>query len=128
LASISALGELYNDIYFSEGVSSFIYKTWKGIFILNWLFWVIVLLIKYKGAGHLETIKGLVTNILSGSLLSLIVSIPAHIYEKRTSGCFVGMWTAMSVAFGIAVALWVFGPGIIILFLEEKNKQKLKRF
>ena len=128
MAAIGALDEAFGGIISAKGENTKVTnQIMIGVIILNWLFWMVVLFIKYKGVGNLKAIKGLVTNILSGSLLSLMISISAHIYVKRNSGCFVGMSTAMGVSAGIVVAFWAFGPGIIILFLEEKNKLKIKK-
>jgi len=98
-----------------------------GILGLNWLFWTVVLFIKYKGSEHIAALNGIITNVLSGSLVTLLIAIPAHIYVERRHGCFVGMATSLSVSIGIVVALWAFGPGIFILFLEEKRKLAKKQ-
>ena len=98
---------------------------WLIIFGLNWIGWSIVFLISYKNIERYKTLKNLINILIGGSLIELLVTIPSHIIVAKRPGCFVGMGTAFGITGGISVMLWAFGPGIILLFLQQKYKAEL---
>ena len=94
---------------------------------INWLVWGVAFYLRYKKVNRQETMNGLVENIIKASLMSLLLTVPAHIYVSRRPGCFVGILTSVSVCLGIVIMLWSFGPGLILIFLSEVKKQKSKK-
>jgi len=102
----------------------FEYTLWT-IMGLSWLAWSIIFFLKYRDTERYRTMKGLISRMITGSLLELLAAIPSHLIVSRRPGCFVGMMTAAGIAGGIMVILWAFGPGVILLFLHQKRKAEL---
>ena len=109
------------------------YKTWMlWTFIgVNWIGWSIAFLVTYAQHDRYTFAQKLLSALFRGSLLEFLVAIPSHVIVSRRPGCFVGTLTGLGVSSGIAVMLWAFGPGIILLFLRNKYKgqsrQKIKQ-
>jgi len=95
----------------------------------NWVFWLVMFAIFISKSSRYDAVRRLTTSIICGSLLELLVSIPAHLIVSRRGGCFAGMHTGLGIIAGILVLLWAFGPGIILLFLRDAYvKESRKRF
>lgn len=89
------------------------------LFLFVWLFWGVVFLRLKKekeAQGFLDHVCGL---LLKGSILELLVTVPSHIYVRQRTECCAGIQTFMGIAFGLAVMLFSFGPGIYFLFVKR---------
>ncbi|UCF80609.1 MAG: hypothetical protein JSV08_08905 [Acidobacteriota bacterium] len=92
---------------------------------VNWVGWCVFFFVRYRQAERLSAVRGMVATVLVGSLAELLIAVPSHIIVSRRPGCFVGMLTAVGIAGGLLVMLWALGPGIILLFLQERRKKEL---
>jgi hypothetical protein len=72
-------------------------------------------------------LKRLTLTVLVGSLVDLLVSVPAHLVVIRRPGCLVGLGTAAGIAAGICAMMWAFGPGIVLLFFQERYRAERER-
>jgi hypothetical protein len=105
-----------------------------GFFTVLWLFWLIAFGLLSIRWTRIAFFRNLTANLLSGSLLELLISIPSHIVVSRRPGCFQGLGTAFGIFSGIYVALFAFGPGAIWLMIRkaghdlERKKARIKRF
>jgi hypothetical protein len=101
-----------------------------GFWILigvNWIGWSLAFLVTYAQHNRYTVARKLLSALFRGSLLELLVAIPSHIIVSRRPGCFVGMMTGLGVSGGIAVMLWAFGPGIILLFLRKRYRRESRQ-
>ena len=94
---------------------------------LAWAGWSIAFFLECVDTDRYTTVRNLISVILAGSLIELLVAVPSHLIVSRRPGCFVGIMTAMGISGGIAVMLWSFGPGVILLFLREKRDTERAR-
>jgi len=108
-----------------QGEDWFVYPFWIAIG-LSWIVWGIVFFIRYKDTGRYKTLKKLISTIITGSLIELLIAVPSHLIVTRRGGWLVDLLTACGITGGIAVMLWAFGPGIILLFLYERQKKELQ--
>ena len=104
-----------------EGIIIWIFWAFIGV---SWVVWSIVLFARYKEMDRYAAVKGLISTMLAGSLLELLVAVPSHIVVSRRPGCFVGLATACGITSGIAVMLWSFGPGIVLMFLQKRREKE----
>ena len=123
---VAALFVSIAELLHVDGENWFIYGFWI-IIGLSWIAWSIVFFIRYRDTERYKTLRNLISIIIAGSLIELLAVIPSHIIASRRPGCFVAWLTASGIIGGIAVMLWAFGPGIILLFLHEKHKAELQR-
>jgi hypothetical protein len=104
-----------------EGITILIF--W-ALIVVSWVVWSIVLFTRYKEMDRYAAVKGLISTMLAGSLLELLIAVPSHIIVSRRPGCFVGLFTACGITSGIAVMLWSFGPGIVLMFLRKRREKE----
>jgi hypothetical protein len=103
----------------------FVYEIFVWIIMgVMWLIWGTIFFLMYKNFERLKILKQSVTILITGSLLQLLITIPAHMIARKRPGCFAGIGTFVGVIAGILVIFWSFGPGIIFLFLREQNKRR----
>jgi hypothetical protein len=94
---------------------------------LSWIGWGFLFFVRHTDAERYITLRNLVASMIAGSLIQLLVTVPSHVIVSRRPGCLVGLSTAIGICCGIAVMLWSFGPGVILLFLREKREVERAR-
>ncbi len=98
-----------------------------AVSFLMWGFWASVF---YRWSKTMETRKlvGRQCNYLfKGSILELLIAVPAHILVRQRTYCCAGMNTFLGIAFGVSVMLFCLGPGIFFLFVERLKHLHRKR-
>ncbi len=76
---------------------------------------------------RLPAAERMVAVLAKGSIAELLVTIPAHITVINRPGCLVGILTGAGVAAGCSVLLWVFGPGILLVFYKRRQQLLAER-
>jgi hypothetical protein len=84
-----------------------------------WILWSIAFGF-YTGRSEPKgLIQRIVRWLIAGSIVELLVAIPAHVYARMKDDCCGGILTVWGLAAGIAVMLFAFGPGVFILFTRR---------
>jgi hypothetical protein len=92
---------------------------WLGL----WAFWSVVFVLYYRRApARMAEATGW---LLKGSILELLVAVPAHVIVRRRDDCSAPDVTAFGIITGTAVTLMCFGPGLIALY--QRRKQPYRR-
>ena len=122
---IVALGGALSELLY---VDIEMYDNWIGTIIMGliWFLWGLIFYARYSNISRFKWLKNLVNVMIAGSLIELLASIPSHLIVSKRPGCFVGIYTSLGISAGIAVMVWAFGPGVILLFLAEKRKAELR--
>ena len=84
-----------------------------------WLAWALVFGFHCGRAEPVGLVRRTVKWLIAGSIVELLVAIPAHVYARSKDQCCGGMWTVWGLAAGIAVMLFAFGPGVFLLFTRR---------
>ncbi|MGA2584300.1 MAG: hypothetical protein ABSG31_13560 [Tepidisphaeraceae bacterium] len=111
-----ALDELFR----GEGPDPFWIVFGAAIFV--WLFWTVIF-----GAIAIhhspDSIGGaLHRTLIAGSLLELVVAVPAHIIVRRRTECCAGIGTGIGICVGVVVAFISFGPSVYLLYHQRGRK------
>ncbi len=96
-----------------------------GAAVLNWLVWGVIFWQRYRLYPRHTTLVGMVRWLLVGSLLEVLVCVPAHIVVSRRPGCLVGLGTMLGIVAGLCVMVFAFGPAIVLLFLRPRHRAEL---
>lgn len=60
--------------------------------------------------------------LLKGSVLELLVAVPAHIMVRRREDCSAPIATGFGIATGMAIMFLCFGPAILLLYRERLRR------
>ena len=84
-----------------------------------WLIWTFLFGF-YCGRSEPQTMMSRIVRwMIAGSVLELLVAVPAHIYARHREDCCGGWLTVWGLAAGIAVMLFAFGPAAFMLFTRR---------
>ena len=57
--------------------------------------------------------------LFGGSILELLIALPAHIIARNRDYCCAGFSTFFGIIFGLSVMLFSFGPGVFFLYAQK---------
>lgn len=83
----------------------------------SWLIWSVAFYAYYRNASVrlTKTVKWL----LAGSVLELLIAVPAHAIVRQREDCSAPVATGFGIATGLAVMLACFGPGVLALYRKR---------
>ena len=87
-----------------------------GVLLGLWVLWTVVFYRMNRASPAMDVITQQCRYLLKGSILELLVAVPTHIVARMRDYCCAGFWTFLGIAFGVAVMLFSFGPGVFFLF------------
>ena len=99
---------------------------WPGVIALAvaWALWGVIFTIYWRQGDRYTQLGRMVRGLIAGSILELIVCIPAHVWVMRQRDCYCVRGTYTGLVFAGTVLLWAFGPALILLFLREKYRRQ----
>lgn len=102
------------------------YDTWSfavilAVSLLMWLFWARVFFLWSRKTEAAELVRRQCRYLLKGSILELLIAVPAHILARHRDYCCAGAQTFIGISFGISVMLFAFGPGVFFLFARRHD-------
>ncbi len=100
------------------------FEAWQGwtvigICVLVWIFWTVLFYRLTQGKKPQDIIASQCRKLLSSSVISLLVAVPAHIVARHRNYCCAGFYTFIGIVFGIAVMLISFGPSVFFLYVNR---------
>jgi len=93
-----------------------------GASVLLWILWSIVFARATRLDAPQDIVSRLCRQLLTGSILSLLIAVPTHIVARHRNYCCAGFGTFVGIVFGLAVLLLAFGPGIFFLYAARWKK------
>jgi hypothetical protein len=98
---------------------------WAVMAVL-WVFWAIIFHRHMRGLDRQTALQKVFRWLFAGTVIEMFVAVPAHVLILRSRGtdcyCERGTWTG--VAFGCTAALWLFGPGVLLLLWRERRRRE----
>lgn len=93
---------------------------WAGL----WVFWSAVFYLHYRGTS--DIVSSAVAWLLKGSILELLIAIPAHIIVRQRNDCSAPGVTSWGIVTGIAIMLLCFGPSVLALYKKRLDAYSRK--
>jgi hypothetical protein len=91
------------------------------VFCIPWIFWGILFYRFCRDSS--DPITRTVTWLFRGSVLELLIAVPAHVIVRRRNDCSAPAATSFGITSGIAIMLISFGPSVLLLY-----KKRLERY
>ena len=86
-----------------------------------WCFWSFIFWVYWRRGDYYTWAGRVIRGLIAGSVLELFVAVP--IYATRQDECYCARGSYAGLIFGATVLLWVFGPGVFLLFVKEKHRR-----
>ena len=93
------------------------FTTVLGIWIGVWVIWGGVFYQYYRDSS--KALSSLVSWLLKGSILELLIAVPAHVVVRHRHDCSAPFVTGFGIVTGIAIMLLCFGPGVLALYKKK---------
>ena len=90
--------------------------------LVLWVVWGVILYIYMKESSDLVT--RLTTWLLRGSVLELLIAVPAHVWVRRRDDCSAPAVTGFGILTGIAIMLMAFGPSVLFLLKKRLDRYR----
>ena len=90
-----------------------------------WVAWAWVFYL-YRIEGS-EIVTRVLNWLLRGSVLELLVAVPAHVVVRHRGDCTAPAFTAFGVITGLAIMLLCFGPGVLALYKKKLDAYSCRR-
>lgn len=90
-----------------------------------WLLWAVLFFMYFRNPS--SQFSQAASWILRGSVLELLIAVPAHVIVRRRDDCSAPVATSFGIVTGIAIMFLCFGPSVLLLYkkrLDEYPKRK----
>lgn len=84
-----------------------------------WIVWGVVFYIYSRDVDG--SVTRAVSWLLRGSVLELLIAVPAHVIVRRRDDCCAPIGTGIGIASGLAIMLLSFGPSVMFLYKKRMN-------
>lgn len=91
-----------------------------GAFVIPWLIWGILFYRLWRESD--DPITHAVTWLFRGSVLELLIAVPAHVIVRRRHDCCAPVVTSFGITCGIAIMLISFGPSVLLLYKKRMER------
>jgi hypothetical protein len=118
-AGAAVVGDKFLDQYWRGAAQMF------GIWAAIWVLWGIVFYLYFRNSTQVTTRA--VSWLLKGSVLELLIAVPAHVWVRRRGDCSAPLATSFGIVTGIAVMLLSFGPSVLLLYKRRLDAYEARR-
>ena len=95
---------------------------WLALPPVLWIGWgVVFFLYRERVSGSLTRAVGW---LLNGSVLQLLVAVPAHIVARERDDCCAPAISGFGIASGVALMLVAFGPSVVFLYQDRLHRHE----
>jgi hypothetical protein len=99
--------------------------TWIVV-LVGWGFWLIVFTLLCRGPWP-QTFRRLYATLVAGTALELLVTVPVDVLVRKRASCYCATGTFCALTVGMFVAIWCFGPGLVLLLLIRARQRRRLR-
>lgn len=96
-----------------------------GIWVGFWVIWSGIFYQYYRDASN--RVSRIVTWLLRGSVLELLIAVPAHVIVRHRNDCSAPVVTSFGIITGLAIMLLCFGPGVLALYKKRLDRYARER-
>jgi hypothetical protein len=93
-------------------------------FVIPWLIWGVLFYRFWRESN--DPVTRAVAWLFRGSVLELLVAVPAQVIVRRRHQCSAPVVTGFGITSGIAIMLLSFGPSVLLLYKKRIEKYSMK--
>jgi hypothetical protein len=125
-AALLALGAAaFGDNVFPKELTTFKVTTLLVCWGTIWLVWSLVFYLYFRNSS--AVITRVTSWLIKGSVLELLIAVPAHVLVRRRHDCSAPWLTSFGIATGIAIMLLSFGPSVFLLYKKRLDDYQNRR-
>jgi hypothetical protein len=68
----------------------------------------------------------MINSLITGSIMDLFVAIGVYAWNPQQDDCWCARGAYTGLVLGATVMIWLFGPGIILLFLRRQRERSAR--
>jgi hypothetical protein len=116
-AAILSLGSgIYGDKFGGKFADEYGLACWVAL----WAIWLAISYMYFRKPG--AAVSQFLARLLKGSVLELLIAVPAHVITRRRGDCSAPSITSFGIATGIAIMLLCFGPSVLLLYKKRLDE------
>jgi hypothetical protein len=92
--------------------------------VLVWLVWSVIFYLISRDST--DPVTRAVSWLIRGSVLELLIAVPAHVIVRRRNDCSAPIATGFGISSGIAIMLLAFGPSVFFLYKKRMERLSAK--
>ncbi len=90
--------------------------------LFTWAIWAAVFFRLNRSLESTDWLSRQCRLLLKGSILELLIAVPAHIVARSRDYCCAGFMTFIGLTMGVSVMLFSFGPAVFFLYADRWKK------
>lgn len=94
-----------------------------GAMLIMWGIWTWIFFVYWKQGDRYTQLGKMIRGLLAGTAIETIVAVPVHIWAARQRDCYCCRGSYTTLILAGTVLIWVFGPGIVLLYMREKYRR-----
>lgn len=92
--------------------------------LVAWVAWAVIFYRVYRNSA--DAVSRALTWLLRGSVLELLIAVPAHVIVRRRHDCSAPIATSFGIISGISIMLLAFGPSVLLLYKQRMAKYSMR--
>lgn len=103
------------------------FRIWPGLLAIGvaWSVWALIFWRYWRSGDRYTQFTRMIRGLLVGSILEVFVATAVHAFTYRRDECYCCRGSYTGLVFGGTALLWVFGPGIVLLYKRERHRQRV---
>ncbi len=103
------------------------FRVWPGLLAIGvaWSVWALIFWRYWRSGDRYTQFTRMIRGLLVGSILEVFVATAVHAFTYRRDECHCCRGSYTGLVFGGTALLWVFGPGIVLLYKRERYRQRV---
>lgn len=94
-----------------------------AVIVTGWVIWSVALLMLTRNSRHPGVLEKLVIWLLAGTVVEILAVIPVDVLVRRRTDCYCATGTFHSLLIAVLAALWLAGPGAVILWSRRRRRR-----
>lgn len=103
------------------------FRVWPGLLAIGvaWGVWALIFWRYWRSGDRYTQFTRMIRGLLVGSILEVFVATAVHAFTYRRDECYCCRGSYTGLVFGGTALLWVFGPGVVLLYKRERYRQRV---